>query len=61
MGLEKKLLEIILIQYERWIYKTRRRPSVETLRELIIIESEYQTAAHKTVYGFQEKKSDLVG
>ena len=59
LRLQKKLPEIILTQYQRWIYKKRRRPSVETLREWIIMESEYQTVAHETVYGFET--SDLVG
>ena len=27
---------------------------METLRQWIIMESEYQTVAHETVYGFQE-------
>ena len=44
----------MLTQYQRWIYQKRRQPSVETLREWIIMESEYQTRAHKTAYGFQE-------
>ena len=34
--------------------KKRRRLSVGTLRECIKMESEYQTVAHETVYGFQE-------
>ena len=52
--LQKKLPEIMLTQYQRWIYEKRRQPSVETLREWIIMESEYKTVAHETVYGFQE-------
>ena len=54
LRLQKKLPEIMLTQYQRWIYEKRRQPSVETLREWIIMESEYQTRAHKTAYGFQE-------
>ena len=33
LRLQKKLPEITLTQYQRWIYEKRRRPSVETLRE----------------------------
>ena len=54
LRLQKKLPEIMLTQYQRWIYEKRRQPSAETLREWIIMESEYQTVAHETVYGFQE-------
>ena len=54
LRLQKKLPEIILTQYQRWIYENRRQTSVETLTEWIIMESEYQTVAHETVYGLQE-------
>ena len=54
LRLQKKLPQIMLTQYQRWIYEKRRRPSVETLREWIIKGSEYQTVAYETVYGFQE-------
>ena len=40
------------IQYQRWIYEKRRQLSMETLRVWIIMESEYQTVAHETVYEF---------
>ena len=50
--LRKKLPEIMLTQYQRWIYEKRRQTSVETLKEWIIMESEYETVAHETVYGF---------
>ena len=33
LRLQKKLPEIMLTQYQRWIYEKRRQPSVETLRE----------------------------
>ena len=38
LRLQKKLPEMMLTQYQRWIYETRRQPSVETLREWIIME-----------------------
>ena len=44
----------MLTQHQRWIYEKRRQPSVETLREWIIMEPEHQTVAYETVYGFQE-------
>ena len=55
LRLQKKLPEIMLTQYQRWIYEKRRQPSVEALREWLIMESEYQTVAHGIVYGLQEK------
>ena len=54
LRLQKKLPQGMLTQYQRWIYENRRRPSVETLREWVMLESEYQTVAHETVHGFQE-------
>lgn len=57
LRLQKKLPELMLTQYQRWIYQKRRQPSVETLSEQIIMMSEYQTVAHETVYGFQETKN----
>ena len=54
LRLQKKLPQIMLTQYQRWIYEKRRRPSVETLRGWIIKGSEYKTVAYETVYGFQE-------
>ena len=38
-----KMPEIMLTQYQRWIYGKTRRPSVKTPREWIIMESEYQS------------------
>ena len=38
LRLQKKLPEMMLTQYQKWIYETRRQPSVETLREWIIME-----------------------
>ena len=32
LGLQKKLPEIMLTQYQRWIYEKRRQQYVETLR-----------------------------
>ena len=53
-GLQKTWPEIMLTQYQRWIFEKRRQASEETLRESIIMESEYRTVAHEAVYGFQE-------
>ena len=54
LRVQKKLPETMLTQYQRWICKKRRQPSVETLRKQIIVESEYQTVTHGTVYELQE-------
>ena len=41
LRLQEKLPEIMLTQYQRWIYEERRQSSVETLREWIVMDSEY--------------------
>ena len=54
LRLQKKLSEIMLTQYHRWIYEKRRQPFKITLREWIIMESEYQAGARETVFGLKE-------
>ena len=51
----------MLAQYQRWIYENRRRPSVESVREWIIMEPEHQAMANETVYGFQEQAINALG
>ena len=52
LRLQKKLPDDTISKMD---YEKRRQPSIERLREWIIMVSEHQTMAHKTVYGFQEK------
>jgi len=54
LSLCKKLTEGMLAQYHRWIYEHGRWQSVETLREFIIQESEFQTVASETIRGLSK-------
>ena len=55
LSLCKKLTEGMLAQYHRWIYENGRWQSVETLREFIIQESEFQTVASETIRGLSKR------
>ena len=46
----EKLTETMLAHYHRWIYENGRWQSVETLRELIIQEVEFQLVASETIH-----------
>ncbi|XP_078364043.1 uncharacterized protein LOC144648318 [Oculina patagonica] len=45
----------MLAQYHRWIYENGRWQSVETLREFIIQEAEFQTVASETIRGLSKR------
>ena len=51
LSLCKKLTEAMLAHYHRWIHENGRWQSVETLREFIIQEPEFQTVASETIHG----------
>ena len=51
LKLQRKVPESMLARYHRWIFETCRDESVETLREWVIQESEFQTIALETVRG----------
>ena len=55
LSLCKKLTEaMLLVQYHRCIYENGRWQSVETLREFIIQEAEFQTVASETIQGLSK-------
>ena len=49
--LYKKLNEAMLVQYHRWIFENHRWESVETLKEFVLQEAEFQTVASETIRG----------
>ena len=56
LSLCKKLTEqAMLAHYHRWIYENGRWQSVETLREFIIQEAEFQTVASETIDGLSKR------
>jgi len=55
MKLQKKLPTVMLTNYHRWIYEYHKVESVETLREWVIQETEFQTKAVETVQGLTGK------
>ena len=52
---QKKLSETMLANYHRWIYEQSKPESVESLREWVIQEAEFQTVASETIRGLQGK------
>ena len=55
LSLCKKLTETMLAHYHRWIHENGRWQSVETLREFIIQEAEFQTVASETIHGLSKR------
>ena len=51
VNLCKKLNESALAHYYRWMYGNGHRKSVETLKEFIVQEAEFQTVASETIRG----------
>ena len=62
ISLCKKLNETMLTQYHRWIFEKSRWESVETLKEFVLQEAEFQTVASETIRGVNSpnKNSDSV-
>ena len=52
LSLRKKLTEPMLVQYHQWIYENGQYQSVETMREFIAREAQFQTVASETICGF---------
>ena len=46
---QRKLLEMMLASYHRWIVENNHLESVETLQDWIVQEAEFQTTAAETV------------
>ena len=55
LSLCKKLTEAMLAHYHRWIHENSHWQSVETLREFIIQEAEFQTVASETIHGSSKR------
>ena len=55
LSLCKKLTETMLAHYHRWIHENGRWQSVETLREFVIQEAEFQTVASETIHGLSKR------
>ena len=51
ISLCKKFNEGVLTQYHRWIFENHRWESVETLKEFVLQEAEFQTVALETIRG----------
>ena len=57
LKLQKKLPTTMLSGYHRWIFENHKRVSVESFREWVIQEVEFQTKALEAVHGFSTVKS----
>jgi hypothetical protein len=55
--LQKKMPEMMLTRYHRWIFESGEYESVETLRQWLNKESEYYTIASETVRGLSQKEN----
>ena len=51
LKLQKKMTEPMLVRYHRWVWENYRSESVETLREWVLQESQFQTIAYETIKG----------
>ena len=47
--LQRKLPEMMLANYHRWIFENNHLESVETLRDWLVQEAEFQTIAAETI------------
>ena len=62
LKLQKKLPTSMLSSYHRWIFEKQKRESVESLREWVLQEAEFQTKALEAVYGLtntRQGKSEM--
>ena len=59
ISLCKKLNEGMLAQYHRWIFENHRWESVETLKEFVLQEAEFQTAASETIRGVTSSNGNV--
>ena len=56
--LQRKLPQSMLANNHRWVYDNNVTQTVATLRQWVILESEFQTVASETVHGVTGKMSD---
>ena len=54
--LQRKLPEMMLANYHRWIFENNHLESVETLRDWLVQEAEFQTIAAETIKGIMNQK-----
>ena len=61
--LQRKLSEMMLVSYHRWIFENNHLESAETLRYWIMQEAEFQTIAAEIIKGIttNQKKKDSSG
>ena len=62
LKLQKKLPTSMLSSYHRWIFEKQKRESVESLREWVLQEAEFQTKALEAVHGLtntRQGKSEM--
>ena len=55
--LQKKIPAKMLANYHRWIFEKQKKESVETLREWVIQEAEFQTRALEAAHGLSQPRS----
>ena len=58
MKVQKKMTSTMLANYNRWVFEQKKVECVETLREWIIQEAEFQTVAAETLCGLIGKRRD---
>ena len=54
--LQRKLPEMMSASYHRWIFENNHLESVETLRDWLVQEVEFQTIAAETIKGIMDQK-----
>ena len=59
VNLCKKLNESALAHYHRWMYENGHWESVQTLKELIVQEAEFQTVASETIWAVNRASKSL--
>ena len=57
--LQRKLPEMILANYHRWIFENNHLESVETLRDWLVQEAEFQAIAAEKIKGIMNQKKKL--
>jgi len=55
LSINKALVAILFCSINRWIPENGRWQSVETLKEFIIQEAEFQTVALETIHGLSKR------
>ena len=58
LKIQKKMTESMLANYNRWVFERKKPECVETLREWIIQEAEFQTVAAETLCGVAGKRRE---